>query len=212
MKPLKTAHPKTPLGNVFHAGFNLPDDLAKLREEMLRFTRIQLRDADVAEDVVQDALAAALNSLPEFRQQAALKTWAFKILKNKVCDVIRTRVRSREFAFDPDQPANGNCDAMFDEDGHWQEDTRPANWGDPERAFANQQFWLVMELCLTRLPESTARVFLMREMLGLETDEICKELGISSSNCWVVLHRARMSLRLCLNERWFQGEGDTHEV
>ena len=82
---------------------------------------------------------------------------------------------------------------------------RPARWADPEASFEQQQFWQVFEACLDHLPAKTARVFMMREILGLETDEICKEAGISTSNCWVVLHRARLALRACLEQRWFAG-------
>ena len=69
-----------------------------------------------------------------------------------------------------------------------------------------KQFWRVFDACLERLPSNTARVFMMREFLGFETDEICKELALSASNCWVILHRARMALRLCLESQWFQGK------
>lgn len=86
---------------------------------------------------------------------------------------------------------------------------RPPRWGDPEQTFSDKQFWKVFELCMSRMPENTARVFFMRELLGLEVDDICKELSITTSNCWVILHRARMSLRLCLQQRWFEREETT---
>ena len=95
--------------------------------------------------------------------------------------------------------------ALFDRRGHWQPEAKPGRWADPEASFEQQQFWKVFEACLDHLPEKTARVFMMREILGLETDEICKETGISSSNCWVVLHRARSGLRICLETEWFAG-------
>ena len=90
--------------------------------------------------------------------------------------------------------------------GHWTVEARPGRWADPDASFEQQQFWRVFEACLDHLPAKTARVFMMREILGLETGEICKETGISTSNCWVVLHRARMSLRRCLETTWFAGD------
>jgi RNA polymerase sigma-70 factor (ECF subfamily) len=90
---------------------------------------------------------------------------------------------------------------LFYRRGHW--DEPPSAWEDPEAALENSQFWVVFEACLDGVPAKPGRVFMMREILGLETDEICKELGISSSNCWVLLHRARLGLRECLSRRWF---------
>lgn len=179
------------------------DELASLRRDMLKFARLQLRDDAAAEDAVQEALAAALSGQGRFNQRAQLKTWVFAILKNKIIDIIRERVRSPGTAVAVDEIPEDAYDDLFNEKGFWQEDTRPSSWGDPESSFSSRQFWLVFEICLTRLPENSARVFMMREMLGFETEEICKELAISPTNCWVVLHRARMGLRLCLDERWF---------
>ena len=188
----------------------MENEIASLRGDMLRFARLQLRDDMAAEDAVQEALAAALSSRKSFENRSRMKTWVFGILKNKIVDIIRDRIREpvTEFADLPDPV----CDELFDENGHWQADARPANWGDPEKSASGRQFWTIFELCLTRLPENPARVFMMREMLGLETDEICKALGISPANCWVVLHRARMGLRLCLEERWFKSEGGHAEL
>lgn len=177
---------------------------------MLKFARLQLRAA--AEDAVQEALAAALTNQKSYGNRAQLKTWVFGILKNKIIDIIRERARSPVTASAVDEIPEDAYDDLFKEDGFWQEDTKPSSWGNPESSFSRQQFWQVFEICLTRLPENTARVFMMREMLGLETDEICKELAISPTNCWVVLHRARMGLRLCLDERWFNAEKKNVEL
>jgi RNA polymerase sigma-70 factor (ECF subfamily) len=185
----------------------LPDELASFRTDMVKFARLQLRDDSLAEDAVHDSLVAALDGLEKFKKRAQLKTWVFSILKYKIIDIIRERRRLHSTGVDVNEIPEETIDEMFDENGQWHEDARPSAWGDPEQSFSNQQFWQIFELCLNRLPESTARVFMMREMLGFETEEICKELSIKSSNCWVVLHRARMSLRFCLNERWFQAVG-----
>lgn len=188
------------------------DELASLRKYLLKFAILQLRDEASAEDAVQDAITAALSSLKKFNNNAQFKTWVFAILKNKIIDVIRERVRSPSTEVVVDEIPDDAYDDLFNEKGCWKEDTRPTNWGDPESSFSKQQFWQVFEICLTRLPENTARVFMMCEILGFDTGEICKELNISPSNCWVVLHRARMALRLCLNERWFNSENHDAEL
>ncbi len=170
---------------------------------MIKFAKLQLRDDAAAEDAVQEALAAALAGRKSYGSRAQLKTWVFGILKNKIIDIIRERARSPVTVRAADEIPEDAHDDLFREDGFWQEDAKPSSWGNPESSFSSRQFWQVFEICLTRLPENAARIFMMREMLGFETDEICKELAISSTNCWVVLHRARMGLRLCLDERWF---------
>jgi RNA polymerase sigma-70 factor (TIGR02943 family) len=186
--------------------------LASLHHDMLKFARLQLRDDAAAEDAVQEALAAALSNQKSFANRAQLKTWVFGILKNKIVDIIRERIRSPGASHSVEEIPEHAYDDLFNENGYWQEDARPSSWGNPESSFSSQQFWQVFEICLTRLPENTARVFMMREMLGFETEEICKELSISPTNCWVVLHRARMGLRLCLDERWFNLENRDAEL
>ncbi len=185
----------------------MENELAGLRRDLLKFARLQLRDDALAEDAVQETFAAALSGLSRFRERAQMKTWVFAILKNKIVDILRERARSPQATPAIDEIPDDAYDDLFDERGHWREDMSPTSWGSPEASLNSRQFWDVLEICLTRLPEKTARVFLMREVLGLETEEICKELTISSTNCMVVLHRARMGLRLCLDDRWFQGEG-----
>lgn len=185
----------------------MADRLGGFRADMLRFAVLQLRDRVAAEDAVQEAMLAALEAAPRFDHRSQLKTWVFSILKHKIIDIIRHR--SREPLLDrggDDFPADA-FDALFDERGHWQKDERPADWSDPAKSLENARFWAVFEACLDHLPENTARIFMMREFLGFDTGEICKELGITPTNCWVVLHRARMGLRLCLEETWFDRGG-----
>ena len=183
-----------------------PEELAGFRHDLLRFARLQLRDDAAAEDAVQETLAAALASADKFAGKAQAKTWAFAILKNKIVDHIRQRAREPTLNVYDDELPDDAFDALFDERHHWKPSERPTQWGDPEQSLEDAQFWRVFDACLERLPSNTARVFMMREFLGFETDEICKELSLSSSNCWVILHRARMALRLCLESQWFQGK------
>jgi RNA polymerase sigma-70 factor (ECF subfamily) len=188
------------------------DEVAAMRRDMLKFARLQLRDDAAAEDAVQEAIAAALANQRSYENRSQMKTWVFGILKNKIIDIIRERARLPTLQQAVDEIPEHAYDELFNESGRWQEETRPASWGDPENSFSSQQFWAVFEACLTRLPENTARIFMMREMLGFETEEICKELAISPTNCWVVLHRARMGLRLCLEKRWFNAENRNAEL
>lgn len=180
--------------------------LAQLRRDMLRFAILQLRNLDMAEDVVQEALAAALAASGHFEQRASVKTWIFTILKNKIIDVLRDRWNKDRVDLGGSEGEDVDFDVLFKENDRWQRSEMPRPWGNPEQTFENQQFWQIFDICMNNMPEATARVFSMREFLGLDVDEICKELEITTSNCWVILHRARMSLRICLQQRWFERE------
>jgi RNA polymerase sigma-70 factor (TIGR02943 family) len=189
--------------------FDRQSELNALRPDLLRFARLQLRDAGAAEDAVQDTMLAALTGGHAFESRSSYKTWLIAILRNKIIDIIRGQSREVAASSLAEDDAGDDllAESLFDRRGHWQPETRPGRWADPEASFEQQQFWAVFEACLDYLPAKTARVFMMREFLGFETDEICKETGISSSNCWVVLHRARMGLRACLDTKWFAGAG-----
>lgn len=186
-------------------------DIAEIRGDMIKFAHLQLRDATLAEDVVQEALVAALSNAGDdsrdFAGRAALKTWVFAILRNKIIDHIRLQSRTTNVsALAPDEENLDRAfDALFTED-HWRPETRPKGWGDPEESLQQQRFWAVFDACLNHLPENTARVFMMREFLEFETAEICRELRITVSNCNTILHRARNGLRRCLEKCWFLPE------
>jgi len=173
-----------------------------LRPYLMRYASLQLRDAAAAEDAVQEALLAALAGQANFAGRANLRTWLTGILKHKIVDTIRRQSRERPAADLESRDEEGEFDGLFDQRGHWEE--MPDAWEQPEGALGQKQFLAALEACLRALPERTARVFMMREHLGLETSEICKELGITSTHCWVMLHRARMALRLCLTTNWFE--------
>lgn len=182
-----------------------PDDLSRqladLRPRLVRFARLQLRDDAVAEDMVQEALLAAIENAGRFDGASAAATWIFAILKNKLIDEFRRRGRDPVVVMEDEVELETLLEDQFDARGHWREP--PPAWSDPAASLEQKRFWEVFEVCISGLAERPARVFGMRELLGMETEEICKELGISTSNCWVLLHRARLGLRDCLSRRWF---------
>ena len=177
-------------------------ELDRHRRYLLRVAELQLRDSDLAEDVVQETLVAALAARDGFSGRSSVKTWLTGILKHKIVDAIRQKQRQPVVSASfEEEAALEEFDPMFKDNGAWE--APPADWGDPENALALREFMDVMELCLERLPANTARVFIMREVMELETDEICKELTITANNLWVILYRARMTLRQCLEQNWF---------
>jgi RNA polymerase sigma-70 factor (ECF subfamily) len=173
------------------------------RPYLLRYASLQLRDRDAAEDAVQEALAAALAGERGFAGRSNLRTWLTGILKHKIVDHIRRSSRERPGGESvSDAGYEDDFNALFDERGHWRDP--PQEWKDPEGALEDAQFRAVLEECLKALPERTAQAFLLREHMGLETTELCKELGVTPTHSWVLLYRARMALRLCLEKNWFQ--------
>jgi len=182
-------------------------ELERQRGYLLRVARLQLRDAALAEDVVQDTLAAALTAQGGFTGKSTVKTWLTGILKHKIVDAIRRKQRDPISASTLDEEADlEDFEGLFKDNGAWQQP--PADWGDPEQALSRRQFFDVMQFCLDKLPPNTARVFMMREVMELSSEEICKELTITANNLWVILYRARMSLRECLEANWFSGGGN----
>lgn len=177
------------------------------RGYLLRVAMLQLRDNDLAEDVVQDTLLAALQGATGFSGRSSLKTWLTGILKHKIVDAIRRKAREPAFETLEEESQLDDFDALFDDTGHWE--NPPADWGDPESQLSRQQFFDIVQFCLEKLPPNTARVFMMREVMELTGDEICKELTITSTNLWVILYRARVALRQCLEQNWFGHAGRT---
>ncbi len=189
---------------------NLNDNefLAELRSQMLKFTLLQLGDRHEAEDAVQEALAGALKNADAFARRAALKTWVFAILKHKIADSLRRKQQlyqaSPLLRDDQDEAAE---DALrFDGKGRWHRSERPQHWQQPEQTVEDAHFWRTFDACLNGLPEKQARLFMMREFIELSSNEICHNEAISQSNLHVILYRARLRLRDCLDSRWFSPE------
>jgi RNA polymerase sigma-70 factor (TIGR02943 family) len=177
-------------------------DVADLRTYLLRFARLQLRNDAWAEDAVSETMLAAIAKPQSFAGQSQLKTWMVGILKHKVVDALRANLREVNASDLQGDRDSDELDAMgFKADGHFAE--RPANWGNPDQDLGQKQFMVVMDACLTKLPPVQGRLFLMREWLEMDADEVCKELGITATNLYVQLHRARLRLRECLELHWF---------
>jgi RNA polymerase sigma-70 factor (TIGR02943 family) len=176
------------------------DQVAAARSYLLRFARLQLRNDAWAEDVVAETMLAALEKPDSFAGRSSLKTWLVGILKFKIIDCLRAHKREVASSLNTDEDAELE-DLLFKQDGHFNGDAY--EWPNPESTLQSRQFLEVMDMCIEELPATMGRVFLMREWMEFTTDEICKELKLSSSNVWVLLHRARLRLRECLQIKWF---------
>lgn len=178
-----------------------PEALHEHRSYLVRYAILQLRDPHLTEDVVQETLIAAIENRSKFSAQSSLRTWLVGILKHKIMDVLRKRAREPELNVPDGEDGDDLLDALFQENGQWSDP--PRTWADPEQSMENSHFWEVFEQCNQHMPLNTARAFMLREFMDMSTEEICQELAISTTNCWVLLHRARLALRECLDLHWF---------
>jgi RNA polymerase sigma-70 factor (TIGR02943 family) len=176
--------------------------LVALRDYLMRFARLQLRNDAWAEDAVSETILAALAKPQAFEARSQLKTWLVGILKHKIIDSMRQR--RREVVLNSGSE-NDNADPLehiaFRTDGHFAE--KPADWGNPEQDLKSRQFMTVLDACTEKLPAVQGRLFLMREWMEMSSEEICKELALTPTNLYVQLHRARLRLRECLELNWF---------
>ncbi len=172
------------------------DDYA---DSLYRYALARVKDPSVAEDLVQETFLAALGARKNFKGQSTTRTWLIAILKHKIIDHIRKKTREQDS--DKLESLTDGIDINFADRGDWH--LRPTKWAkNPIKLYEQKEFMDVLYRCLAELPERQATAFMLREMDGLSTDEICKELGITATNSWVMLYRARMTLRRCLETRW----------
>jgi RNA polymerase sigma-70 factor (TIGR02943 family) len=159
----------------------------------------RVNNSDLAKDLVQDTFFAGLKSAKNFQGKASERTWLVSILKRKIIDYYR-KINSKK--------GQAEVRMSFYDDGEnegsWLEERVPQSWDNAsEKKIENEELRNQLELCINKLPEKYAMVFRMKTVQEFETEEICKELGITSSNLWVIIHRARTQLRKCMEDNWF---------
>ena len=172
-----------------------PAELGAHRAAMLRFARRKIRDADLAEDAVQDALVAALASSDSFKGESALRTWLIGILNHKIQDTFR-----RELRYVRQDSLEGNTDSSNTwNDTVWERQARSdaivaSDDNDPFAEVARRHMRNRLIFEIEALPPTLKEVFTMQALDGVATEEVCRRLDITEANCWVRLHRARKRL------------------
>jgi RNA polymerase sigma-70 factor (TIGR02943 family) len=158
----------------------------------------------VAEDLVQDTFLSALKALDTFRGNASEKTWLTGILKNKIIDYYKKASTRYEKKESDNSRAGTNYDYFFSEEqnGHWTDEQGPSEWDN--QSLESKEFYGIFNRCLGKLPEKWALAFSRKTLDEVPTEEVCKELGISSSNFWVIIHRAKLQLRACIEKNWIK--------
>lgn len=175
------------------------ETLAEHRLYLMKVARLQLRDEHLAEDCVSDVLTQAYEHRSGFRGGSSLRTWLTAILKNRIVDVLRKQWR--EQPLEPNPSGEQDFDSLFDESGHYAE--MPSEVRDPAEFCQQDGFLVAVQRCVDTLPKRIGQVFVLREVFGTDTKDICKDLGLTASNVWVQLYRARMMLRTCLERGGF---------
>lgn len=180
----------------------LEAQLPVLRQKLIRHARFVLNDPALAEDLVQDTLLVVMQEHGSRRGESSLTTWATAILKNRIADWYRSPARRRQVQLigDGDDDDADPLDALFDAKGAYAEPV-PA-WQQPENHEEQRQMMTILERCVGCMSPKAGRVFMMREWLGFDTAEICERMGVSAENCRMILHRARMSMRSCMQRDW----------
>ena len=160
----------------------------------------RLDNQELAKDIVQETFFSALKGKDGFRGQASERTWLVSILKRKIIDHYR-KINSAK----GQKEVKMNFLESGDQKGSWIEERVPQSWGnDADKAIENEELKTALNNCIENLPDKYRIVFLLKTVRKYETEEICNELGITSSNLWVIIHRARTQLRKCMEDKWFK--------
>ena len=166
---------------------------------LYNYTIVRVNNSDLAKDLVQETFFAGLKSAKNFQGKASERTWLVSILKRKIIDYYR-KINSKK----------GQAEVRMsfysdgENEGNWIEERVPQSWDNAsEKVIENEELKFQIEECIEYLPEKYAMVFRLKTIQGFETEEICNELGITSSNLWVMIHRARTQLRKCMEDNWF---------
>jgi len=177
-----------------------PDKWVNLHADYLfNYTISRISNRDVSKDLVQDTFFAGLKAMENFQGKASERTWLISILKRKIIDHYR-KINS----------AKGKAEVKMnfysdgEREGEWIEERVPSNWAaEIDKQIENEELKEALEKCITALPEKYSIVFKLKTIEQFDTEEICKELDITSSNLWVIIHRARTQLRRCMEDSWF---------
>lgn len=171
--------------------------LAQFGDVLYAYALQRVRSSEVAEDLVQETFLAAISNAESFESKSSPETWLIGILRHKLADHYRRKSRYcslNEIKVTPGEHAPGVDETKESPD---------SRWDSPESAMQQAEFQSVMSRCVDDLPDLVRQAFEFRVLDSLETDEICKLLGISNNNLAARLYRARTYVRDCLSRRWF---------
>jgi len=168
-------------------------------KELYTWAFYKTSQAEVAEDLVQETFLAAAEKLAGFKEKSSAKTWLFSILNHKIIDFYRKKVNQ------PQSLDNSGLAAYFDDNMNWKMNKRPLNWDEDEKHLLdNQDFQEILKKCLEHLPEKWHTCVRLKYLSEKNGAEICQEIGISTTNFWQIIHRAKLKLRDCIETNWLK--------
>lgn len=193
----------------------MPDKNSQFKEwvenytdDLYKWASYKISSRDTAEDLVQETFMAAYQSWNKFNGESSPKTWLYAILNNKIKDYFRKEIRNiviTESRLLPENEGSSFLDIFFDENGTWKKEMRPQHWNtEEEDLLDNNSFTRILHDCLDKLPALWNEVISLKYLEEKKGNDICKETGLSSSNYWQILYRARLQLRECLEKNWFK--------
>jgi RNA polymerase sigma-70 factor (ECF subfamily) len=178
--------------------------VALYADYLLNYAFFRVRDKAFAEDLMQETFISALKSQHTYNGTANEKTWLTAILKNKIIDFYRSKLNKYSKLTDSIDNNTNNDFFNADTNFHWFESKQPHHWNNTDKAIESDEFNIALNNCMKKMPEKLAVVFSLKYIDDEATEHICKEVGITSSNYWVMIHRAKLQLRECLEKNWFK--------
>ena len=174
-------------------------------DAFFRFAMYRVKSREIAEDLVQETFLSGLKSLEKFRRDCPEKSWLYNILRNKIIDHFRKKTNQeiKQSSAVVETDDDSFYGQFFKKEGQWNNEASPENWDiSADKIMEQEEFMQFLMLCLSLLPETWAKVFSLKNIDDFSTNEICKELDITPSNLWTIIHRSKLQLRGCLEKRW----------
>jgi RNA polymerase sigma-70 factor (ECF subfamily) len=177
--------------------------VASYADFLYAFALKRIQDPEVSKDLLQDTFMAGIKNISNFKGISSEKTWLTSILKNKIIDYYRKK--ACEIMVSDTVTATIQDDKFFESNGHWKLQYFPEKWSIEETGYVeNKELKRVLERCIKKLPVLWSMVFNLKYLEEEDSKKICKELGISASNFWVIIHRSKVSLRECISDNWLK--------
>lgn len=175
-------------------------------DELFSYAMTKTGKPELAEDLVQETFLSGLNAMNSFKGLSSERTWLFSILKYKIADYYRKastkyEVTNQSFSFED----NSYIDNYFTEGGDWKENAAPHKWEvEHLSVIENKELANALNFCIDKLPDNQKQLVFLKLVEEEETEKVCKELNITPTNYWVIIHRAKLQLRACLEKNWFK--------
>jgi len=186
-----------------------PDNWISLYGDYLyALAMMKIGNTQIAEDMVQDTLLSAFKARDQFKGNSSEKTWLAAILKNKIIDYYRKKDvlnNTSDYLAETEDSFHQSFFSSENGGGHWIEDSAPKQWqtDNADNILNKHEFYRILQYCIQKMPARLVPVFIARFVDEDDAEKICKEFNITSSNYWVIIHRAKLLMRSCLEKNWF---------